>query len=280
MNKKICLITGATAGIGKETAKQLAAKNIHVVITARSKNKAEDTISDIKRTVTGASLDYLLCDLSSQKSVRQLAEEFQSSYDRLDILINNAGAVYSDLHYSKDGIEMQFAVNHLAHFLLTNLLLGVLKKSAPSRIINVSSDSHYRGKINFDDLYHTKRYWVMTVYEQSKLANVLFTYELDRMLEDTGVTVNALHPGMVDTTIGNTHAKGIASLGWSVMRLFAITVEKGAATTVYLATSDEVKNVSGKYFAKGKPKKSSRASYDKETALMLWNVSKELTGLS
>jgi len=279
MNKKICLITGATAGIGKETARQLAAKNIHVVITARSKEKAEATVQEIKSQYPDASLDYLLCDLSSQKSVRKLAQEFIDTYDRLDILINNAGAVFSELQYSEDNIEMQFACNHLAPFLLTNLLLDLLKQSAPSRIINVSSDSHYRGKINFDDLYFTKKYFALTAYEQSKLANVLFTYELDRKLEDTDVTVNALHPGMVDTSIGNTNSNGIVSLGWSFMRLFSIPIEKGAATSVYLATAEEVKNVSGKYFYKCKTKKSSRASYDKEAALKLWNVSKQLTGL-
>jgi NAD(P)-dependent dehydrogenase (short-subunit alcohol dehydrogenase family) len=279
MDKKICLITGATAGIGKETARQLAARNIHVVFTARNKQKASDTINEIKSSVEGASLDYLLCDLSSQKSIRNMADEFRSSYNRLDILINNAGAVYGELQYSEDGIEMQWAVNHLAPFLLTNLLLDMLKASAPSRIINVSSDSHYRGNINFDDLYHKQKYRPLQVYAQSKLANVLFTYELTRLLEDSEVTSNALHPGLVDTSIGNTHTKGIMSLAWSIVRLFAIPVEKGAATSVYLATSEEVKNISGKYFAQCKPKKSSRASYDRETALKLWNISRELTGL-
>lgn len=279
MNQKICLITGATAGIGRETARQLAAKNIHVVLVARTREKAEDTLRHIKNSVPNASLDYLLCDLSSQASVRRLAEEFQQSYSRLDILINNAAAVYSELYYSEDGIEMQFAINHMAPFLLTNLLLDCLKKSAPSRIINVSSDSHYQGRINFDDLYHMRNYRALAVYAQSKLANVLFTYELDRLLEDTGVTVNALHPGLVDTTIGSSHTNRWIRLGWNFMRLFAVSVGEGAATSIYLATADEVKNISGKYFVKCKPRKSSRASYDRETALRLWNVSKELSGL-
>jgi NAD(P)-dependent dehydrogenase (short-subunit alcohol dehydrogenase family) len=279
MSKKICLITGATAGLGKEAAKSIAAKGIHVVITARTDEKGKHTVQDIKNQVPGASLDYLICDHSSQKSVRKMAQEFLDSYDRLDILINNVGAVFSELQYSEDGIEMQFATNHLASFLLTNLLLDLLKHSAPSRIINVSSDSHYKGKINFEDLYFTKKYWAMAAYEQSKLANVLFTFELDRMLEDTGVTVNAMHPGMVNTTIGNTNSKGIVSFGWSVMRLFAIPLEKGIETYIYLATSDEVKDISGKYFMKCKQKKSSKASFDKESALKLWQISKQLTGL-
>lgn len=278
--KKICLITGATAGIGLETAKGIAEKNIHVIIVGRSKEKCEAAIQYIKEKNNNASLDYLLCDLSSQKSVRNLAKDFLETYNRLDILVNNAGAVYSELQYSEEGVEMQFAINHLAPFLLTNLLLDILKKSAPSRIINVSSRSHYRGKINFDDLYHTEKYWAMTVYEQSKLANVLFTYELDRMLEGTGVTANTLHPGVVDTTIGNTNSKGIVSFAWRIIRLFGITTEQGATTSIYLATSEEVKEVSGKYFDKCKPKKSSKASYDREMALKLWQVSETLTGLN
>jgi NAD(P)-dependent dehydrogenase (short-subunit alcohol dehydrogenase family) len=278
-DKKVCLITGATAGIGLETAKGIAEKDIHVVLVGRTKEKCEQAIQYIKSTNANASIDYLLCDLSSQKSVRQLAEDFLETYNRLDILINNAGAVFSELQYSEDGIEMQFAVNHLAPFLLTNLLLDILKQSAPARIVNVSSHSHYRGKINFTDLYHTEKYWAMTVYEQSKLANVLFTYELDRILEDTGVTVNALHPGVVDTTIGNTNSKGIVSFAWRVIRLFGITAADGAKTSIYLATSDAVKDVSGKYLYKCKPKKSSRASFDKEAALKLWEISKSLTGL-
>lgn len=278
--KKICLITGATAGIGLETAKGIAEKNIHVVIVGRNKEKCEAAIAYIKEKNKNVSLDYLLCDLSSQKSVRQLAKDFLDTYNRLDILINNAGAVYSELQYSEDNIEMQFAVNHLAPFLLTNLLLDILKQSTPSRIINVSSRSHYRGKINFDDLYHKEKYWAMTAYEQSKLANVLFTYELDRMLEGTGVTANTLHPGVVDTTIGNTNSKGIVSFAWRIIRLFGITTEQGAATSIYLATSEEVKEVSGKYFDKCKVKKSSKASYDREMALKLWQFSEKLTGLS
>jgi NAD(P)-dependent dehydrogenase (short-subunit alcohol dehydrogenase family) len=277
--KKICLITGATAGIGLETAKGIANKNIHVVLVGRSKGKCEQAIQYIKATNAGASLNYLICDLSSQKSVRQLAKDFLETYNRLNILINNAGAVFSELQYSEDEIEMQFAVNHLAPFLLTNLLLDILKESAPARIVNVSSHSHYRGKINFDDLYHTEKYWAMTVYEQSKLANVLFTYELDRMLEDTGVTVNALHPGVVDTTIGNTNSKGVVSFAWRVIRLFGMSAADGAKTSIYLATSEEVATTSGKYFNKCKPKKSSRASFDKEAALKLWQISETLTKL-
>ena len=278
-DKKVCLITGATAGIGLETANGIAAKGIHVVLVGRSKEKCEAAIAYIKEHNKNVSLDYLLCDLSSQKSVRQLAKDFLETYNRLDILINNAGAVFSELQYSEDGIEMQFAVNHLAPFLLTHLLLDILMQSALARIVNVSSHSHYRGKINFTDLYHTEKYWAMTVYEQSKLANVLFTYELDRILEDTGITVNALHPGVVDTTIGNTNSKGIVSFAWRVIRLFGITAVDGAKTSIYLATSDAVKDVSGKYFYKCKPKKSSRASFDKEAALKLWEISKSLTGL-
>ena len=278
--KKVCLITGATAGIGLETAKGIAKKGIHLVLVGRSKEKCEQAIQYIKATNANASLDYLLCDLSSQKSLRQLAKDFLDTYNRLDILINNAGAVYSELQYSEDAIEMQFAVNHLAAFLLTNLLLDILKQSVPARIINVASHSHYRGKINFDDIYHTEKYWAMTVYEQSKLANVLFTYELDRMLEDSGITVNALHPGVVDTTIVTINSKGIVSFAWRVIRLFGMSAADGAKTSIYLATSEEVATTSGKYFNKCNPKKSSRASFDKEAALKLWQISKTLTKLN
>ncbi len=278
-DKKVCLITGATAGIGKATAKGIAAKGYHVAFTARSQQKAEDTMREIKQSVPDASLDYFICDLSSQQSVRQLADSFLETYDRLDVLINNAGVFYSELVLTEDNIEMQFAVNHLAPFLLTNLLLDLLKKSAPSRIVNVSSDSHYRGNIHFDNLYFSENYKGRKAYPQSKLANVLFTYELDRMLEDSGVAVNALHPGTVNTAIGNSNSNFIINLGWHLIRLFAISEEKGAETSVYLAASDEMKNVSGKYFEKCMPKKSSKASYDKEAALRLWKLSEQLTGL-
>lgn len=277
--QKIVLITGATAGIGLHTALQLSEKNFKVVLTARSKDKAEQAIRFIKNMVPQADLDYFIVDLSSQAQIRQFATSFKQKYASLNVLINNAGAVFSAQEFSEDQIEMQWATNHLAPFLLTHLLLDLLEKSAPSRVINVSSDSHYKGKINFEDLYHSNNYFAMTAYRQTKLANVLFTYEAAQRWKDKGITFNALHPGMVSTSIGQTNSTGIVKLAWSLARLFAISVEKGAETSTYLAASSEVENVTAHYFYKKKAKKSSALSYDKNLATQLWELSEKQCGI-
>ena len=206
---KVCMVTGATSGIGKITARELARHGAAVVVVGRSEARSEATVSQIRRQTANPSADYLLADLSSQQEIRRLAREFESRYSRLDVLVNNAGAIMLSRRESVDGIEMTLALNHLAYFLLTNLLLDRLKSSAPARIVNVSSNSHQRAKLDFDDLQHRSRYWGYRAYAWSKLENILFSYELARRLEGTGVTVNALHPGLVGTNfLANNGALG------------------------------------------------------------------------
>lgn len=278
-NGKVMMVTGATSGIGKETARVLASEGTTVVVLGRNLKKTIATVEEIQRGTDNPRVDYLLADLSSQAEIRRLVEEFKQSYDRLDVLVNNAGEFNLWRHESVDGIEMTFAVNHLGYFLLTNLLLDVIKESAPARIINVASGSHWGTSMDFDDLEGERRYRGGHAYGQSKLANVLFTYELASRLKGAGVTVNALHPGFVATNIG-------ANLGWYVrllkplMNLFALSIEKGAQTCIYLATSPAVESVSGKYFVECEPVPSSPLSYDEETAKRLWQVSAEMTGLN
>jgi NAD(P)-dependent dehydrogenase (short-subunit alcohol dehydrogenase family) len=279
MKGKLCMVTGATSGIGRETAKALARTGAAVVVVGRNREKSEGTVSRIRQETGNPAVEYMLADLSSQAEIRQLAESFKRHHDRLDVLVNNAGGFYLFRKESVDGIEMFLALNHLAYFLLTNLLLDILKVSAPARIINVSSGSHLRATINFDDLQNRRMYIGPRAYGQSKLANVLFTYELARRLEGTGITVNALHPGFVATSMG-------VNIGWimrivrPLMNLMAIDVEEGAKTPVYLATSPEVEGVTGKYFYQCRTVSSSKASYDEAVASKLWQVSAEMTGLS
>lgn len=280
MKDTICLITGGNAGIGKATATGLAKKGAAVIIVARNENKAKAAVEAIRKESGNEKVSYLLADLSSQKSIRNLAIEYKAKYDRLDVLINNAGVFYSDFQLTEDNVELQFAINHLAPFLLTNLLLDVLKKSAPSRIITVSSRSHFRGKINFEDVNHSKNYeGYLKAYGQSKLANVLFTYELDRRLKGTGVTVNCLHPGVVNTSISLSNSNFTGKLFWLFSRPFMLTPEGGAKTSIYLASSPEVNGISGKYFDKCKAKRSSDISYDENVAGKLWRLSEEMVGL-
>jgi NAD(P)-dependent dehydrogenase (short-subunit alcohol dehydrogenase family) len=232
------------------------------------------------REQTGAtSVEYRIADLSSQAEIRRLAQEVKSSIPRIDVLVNNAGGLYLKRQETGDGLEMTFALNHLAYFLLTNLLLDIIKASAPARIVSVASEAHQGGRINFDDLQGKTKYSPWRAYQQSKLANVLFTRQLARRLQGTGVTANALHPGYVKTEI--FRAEGFA--GWLLRRaadLFAITPEQGAQTSVYLATSPEVEDVSGQYFARQEPVASSPESQDEAAASRLWQVSEELTGLA
>jgi NAD(P)-dependent dehydrogenase (short-subunit alcohol dehydrogenase family) len=220
----------------------------------------------------------MLADLSSQEQIRRLADDFKAAYPRLDVLINNAGVFRSERITTADGIEMTFAVNHLAYFLLTNLLLDVLKASAPSRIVNVSSGAQSNGTIDFDDLQGEKGYKGTKAYSQSKLANVLFTYELARRLEGTGVTANCLHPGAVRTNFGSG-SSGVFGFMVRALRPFIISPEKGAETSIYLASSPEVEGVSGRYFVKKAEARSSDVSYDERLARRLWKVSAELTNL-
>jgi retinol dehydrogenase-12 len=267
MDGKTVLITGATNGIGKAAALELAKMGASLVIVGRNPAKTQDTVAEIKATSGNPNVEYLLADLSSMAEVRKLAEAFKSKHARLDVLINNAGAMFAKRQETVDGYEMTFAINHLSYFLLTNLLLDTLKASAPARIINVSSDAHRIGELDFDDLHSTRGYGMggMRAYGISKLANVMFTYELARRLEGTGVTANVLHPGFVATGFGRNNGTWL-DLGMRLAHLFAISPEKGAETIVYLASSPQLIGVTGKYWEKGREVASSKPSYDQEAA--------------
>jgi len=278
MDEKVCLITGATSGIGKATAMGLASMGASVVMVGRDRGRGEAALAEIKEKSANASVDLTLADLSSQEEIRRLADQFKEAYPRLDVLINNAGLLRSERITTQDGLETTLAVNHLAHFLLTNLLLGMLEASAPSRIVNVASGDHGSGTIDFDDLQGEKGYKGAKAYSQSKLATVLFTYELARRLEGTGVSANCLHPGVVGTNLGS----GVTgALGFTVRALRPLMKrpEKGAETSIYLASSPEVEGLSGRYFVKKAEVRSSVVSHDERIARWLWEVSAELTNL-
>jgi NAD(P)-dependent dehydrogenase (short-subunit alcohol dehydrogenase family) len=280
MAGKRVLLTGGTDGIGKEAARQLARMGADLVIVGRDPQKTASAIKEIGAEASGGEVGYLLADLSSQAQVRTLAHEYQERYSRLDVLINNAGTSFLRRQLSEDGIEMTFAVNHLAYFILTNLLLEPIKASAPARIVNTSSSAHYRDILDFDDLNMEKNYWFMRAYSQSKLGNVLFTYALARRLEGCGVTANALHPGFVRTNVARDDNGWLVKLLQPLIFHRGIPVEQGAATTVYLASSPEVEGVSGKFYADCGEKRSSPLSYNQEVQERLWRVSGELTGLA
>jgi NAD(P)-dependent dehydrogenase (short-subunit alcohol dehydrogenase family) len=279
MTGKVCLITGGTSGIGWVTASRLAQFGASVILVGRNRRRGRLAVSRLRDEHGIRTVEFIQTDLSSLQEVRDLVEEFHNRYDRLDILVNNAGTTLLTRRMSPDGYEMTLAVNHLSHFLLTNLLLDTLKSSAPSRVIHVSSGSHRRAGIQFDDLQSAKRYWIMDAYGQSKLANVLFAYELARRVEGTGITSNAVHPGFVSTNMGRDNGWFIHKLIRLAMRFSGISPEEGAQTILYLATSPEVECVSGKYFYEMKPLKSSAHSYDLDTARRLWQVSEQLVGL-
>lgn len=280
ISAKICLITGATSGIGQETARALAQQGTTVVIVGRNEQKTRATVAAIKAATGNPNVNYLLADFADQASIRRLAAEFKERYDRLDVLINNAGAFYAKRQENAAGHELTFAVNHLGYFLLTNLLLDRLQGSAPARIVNVSSDAHQWGKIDFSDLHCTRGYRGMKVYGSSKLANLHFTFALARRLAGTGVTVNALHPGFVATNFGANNM-GFAGplLKWLINR-FAISAAEGAKTIIYLATDAGVAGETGKYFVKNRAIAAAPRAYDEVTAQRLWQESALMTGLA
>src|SRR5712664_898902 len=265
MKDKVVMVTGANSGIGRATSLSLAKLGATIVMVARNKERGEAARSEIIKESQNNSVDLLLADLSSLESVRQLALEFQEKYSKLHVLINNAGLFNQRRHVTMDGYENTFATNYLAAFLLTNLQLELLKASAPSRIVNVSSVGHYKGHINFDDLNLEKEYGGWKAYGQSKLALVLFTHELAKKLQGTGVTVNAVHPGTVATNIW-TRPLGPAGFIMALPKLFMTSPEKGAETIIYLASSPDAKGLNGEYLEKLKVKKSSDESYDEEIA--------------
>lgn len=277
MKGKICMVTGATSGIGKATAQALAEMGATVLITGRDERKTKIVVDEIIANSGNKSVDCMLADFSSQEQVRNLAEMFEKHYDRLNVLVNNAGAIFYTRDETIDGIERTFATNHLAPFLLTLKLLNIIKQSAPARIVNVSSVGHRNASLDFTDLQNKRKFNGLDVYRQSKLANVLFTYELARRLKGTGVTVNAVDPGMVKTNIGVSNKELIAIFQRIIHRSLAVPVEKGAQTSIFAASSQDIAGVTGAYFADCKAVHSSDKSYDEETAKRLWRISEELT---
>lgn len=276
---KICLVTGGTNGIGKATAQALAQMGATVVIVGRDAQKAAQVSKEIQAATGNQIVDWLLADLSSQQDIRRLAAEFKSKYSQLHVLINNAGGTFMTRQLSVEGIEMTFALNHLAYFLLTNLLLDTIKASAPARIINVSSDAHSGGKIEFDNLQGERSYSGIGPYGNSKLANILFTTELARRLEGTGVTVNALHPGLVSTGFGKNNPGLVMKIMGVVIPLIARSPEKGAETSIYLVSSPVVQNITGKYFVDCKVTQPAPQAADMVIARRLWDVSAEMVHL-
>lgn len=274
------LVTGATSGIGLEASVELARMGGQIVMVGRDPGKTQAAVAEVQRRSGASTVESLLCDFSSQASIRRLADDVRARYPRLHVLINNAGTVYAQRTLTGDGIEATFAVNHLGYFLLTNLLVDVIKASAPARIVNVASVGHYRGTMDFDDLgFERGGYQIMRAYSRSKLGNVLFTHSLARQLEGTGVTVNALHPGAVATNIWS------GAPGWAkpilavVKALFMISPAKGGQTLVYLATSPEVEGKTGLYFEKNRPRTAAPLALDEALAQRLWSESARLVGL-
>lgn len=279
MEGKLCVVTGANSGIGKSTALGLARLGAGVVLACRNAERGEAARREIIEQSNNQNVTLALLDLASLDSVRTFANDFQHKFSRLDVLVNNAGIYSSKRVLTKDGFESTFQVNYLGHFLLTNLLLGQLKASAPSRIVNVSSAAHWRGRINFNGLRGEQRHSGWSAYSQSKLANLLFTYELARRLEGTGVTVNCVHPGSVRTNFARGNG-GIIGLGVRLLGPLMLSPDDGARTMIWLASSPELEHVTGKYFENQSEKSSSKESYDLEVARRLWEVSSELVGLA
>jgi NAD(P)-dependent dehydrogenase (short-subunit alcohol dehydrogenase family) len=278
MHGRICVVTGATSGIGLVTAQVLARQGATLIVIARNAERGAATVSRIQQETGNPAVELMVADLSAQAQVRQLAGEIQHRCAHLDVLVNNAGALFARRQLSQDGLEMTFALNHLAYFLLTNLLLDPLKAADSARVVNVSSEAHRRARLDFSDLQGQHRYTGWRAYARSKLANILFTYELARRLAGTGIVTNALHPGFVATNFGRNN-RSITAVLFRILQLAAISPQEGAQTIIYLASSPAVKGVSGEYFVKQQAVRSSQVSYDRAAAERLWQVSAELTRL-
>jgi len=279
MAGRTVLVTGGTGGIGRATAVGLAAMGAHLAITGRDRGSTQGAAGEL-RAAGGGQVEVFVADLSSQSQVRRLAEEVLQRLSRIDVLVNNVGGYWSTRHVTADGLERTFALNHLAPFLLTNVLLDRLQQSAPARVVTVASNAHAQGRIDFDDLQGERSYSGARAYSQSKLANVLFTYELARRLPATSVTANALHPGVTRTSFGAEDPGGVQRLLVPLMRPFMKAPAQGAATSIHLASAPDLEQVTGRYFANSKPKRSSKHSYDEAAAARLWRVSADLVGLT
>jgi NAD(P)-dependent dehydrogenase (short-subunit alcohol dehydrogenase family) len=276
MTGKVCIVTGANTGIGKETALGLAKLGANVVMVCRDRDRGEAAQLEIKQKSGNQQVDLMLCDLSSQNSIRHFAETVIRQRARVDVLINNAGIVLRQRSMTEDGLESTFAINHLGYFLVSNLLLDLLKKSAPSRIVNVASAAHKFGRLDIKGWPTGRDYSAFGAYANSKLANILFTYELARRLNGTSVTANCLHPGAVGTNL----FRGLPKFIQALIKLATISPGRGAATSIFLASSPEVQGVTGKYFARRRQQESSEESRNQEAARQLWELSSELTGLN
>lgn len=276
MKGKTCLVTGATAGIGKITATALAGMGAELVIHGRDRAKTEAVAQEIRSSTGNDQISYLVADYADLKQVREMAETALERYPRLDLLLNNAGAFFNKRIPTDYGVELTFLVNHLAPFLLTNTLLGSLKSNFQARILTVSSEAHRQGQLNFHDLGFKKGYLGIKAYARSKLANLLFTFELDRRLAGSGVAVNALHPGHIATDIWKTNFGIIGpALKWFMSKI-SLSPEEGAQNSIYLASSQDVEGISGKYFIKNQPAQPSAIAQDPAVAQRLWDLSREL----
>lgn len=280
MNGKICIVTGSNSGIGKETASALAEMGATVVMAVRDAEKGENARDEISEQTGNTKTDLMVCDLASIDSIRQFAKEFSEKYNRLDVLINNAGCTIHKRQVTIDGFERTLAVNYLGPFLLTHELLTILKSSAPSRVINLTSGIHFRAKVDFDDLQKESKYKAMDAYGDAKLMVVMYTYELARRLEGTGVSVNVVHPGFAATNMGSNMGALRYKIMFKMVRPLQISAKKGAETSVYVASSPELEGVTGKYFAKSQDQPSSELSYDEEAQTHLWAITEELLGLA
>lgn len=280
MRDKTVLVTGATDGIGKETARRLAERGARVFIAGRNAEKGAAAVRDIATNTGTDQAEFLQADLSVQADVRGLAKAVKQRTNRLDVLVNNAGVIMFRREETRDGIEMTFGLNHLNYFLLTHELLDLLKASAPARIVSVASIAHRRAMLDFDDLQLSRGFGAWKAYSRSKLANIMFTYALARRLEGTGVTANCLHPGFVSSHFGQ-NGRFLARTGMALAMRFgnAISVAQGAQTSVYLASAPEVTSQSGLYFDEGKAVKSNHASYDRHAQEKLWGISAKMVSL-
>ncbi len=279
LSSRVCIVTGATRGIGRATAEELGRAGASLVLVCRRGADGEEVAAAIAGTGAGPPPVVVEADLSSQSAVRGAADQILSRFDRIHVLVNNAGRIPRHRETTVDGLEMQLAVNHLAPFLLTNLLLDRLRAGAPSRVVTVASTTHHGAEIDFDDLQAERAYDAEDVYATTKLMNLLFTYELARRLRGSGVTANALDPGAVATRLLADYMR-VPLVGGALARTFGASPEQGADTVVYLAAAPEVAEVSGKYFTNRREARSSPASYDEHTARRLWDVSARLTGLA
>lgn len=271
MTGKVCIVTGSNSGIGKETALALAKMGATVVMVVRNQEKGQKALDEIVSETGNHSVSLMICDMSSMASIRSFVAELKKRYNRLDVLINNAGAEYVKREVTPEGFERTFAVNYLAPFLLTHELLDLLKASAPSRIINVSSGLAKNGKIDFDDLQNERDYKGMKAYSNAKLMLMMWTYALSRRLDGTGVTVNVLMPGFVATNLGKNSGSLRSRIMFSMVRPMQISAKKGAETSVFLASSDQVSKVSGKCFSKKQETETCPASYEVKAQERLWN---------